>query len=210
MSNHVNLQDNFSFGPKFLINKLLNQKFEQQTEWTSMTGLSDVAKYKGDGTEVSNPKAPFAIVFRPNQLTKKKCMKASLEEYNYGCLRNLRKGSHLYQIYAVHEPVKAIDVKKPTYGINKEVTKEGTLHLIGHIILDSMFHDSKFIDEQVHFRHVLWEEETRVLKKPEWADKTKLDRAFLETNGAGKYQYAFPDSALHPKRRLKRKTAIEA
>jgi len=59
--------------------------------------------------------------------------------------------------------------------------------------MDSEFIDSRFIDEKVGFHHVLWEKEAEVLKKPEWVDRSVINRTFRQNDGATKYMYAFPD-----------------
>lgn len=185
MSTHINSMPKFSFGVAYIIQSLLYKKFKHLTDWPNMTGLSDVAKFKNDGTEVKNPKAPFALVFQPSSKLQKKCVEFDFEGDNYGCLSRIPINKRLYKIFAVHEPV-----------IGREL-KDSDLKLIGKLRTASHFRASKFVDEQVGFRHVFWEEEIRVLKKTStWGNRSVITPKFQQNDGAAKYKSVFPDGKV--------------
>lgn len=172
-SNHVNALPSYQFGAQYLQLKILVNKFSGYDVRTNMVGLSDLAKFKNDGTAVASPKAPFALVFKPNPSLTTFCRDAPLIGENFGCFQQIAKGTLLYTIYYVEEPVAKSDVTG------------STLKLQGTMTSDSGFISSKFMDQTVQFRHVLWDEEVKTLDKEEW--NTKLDDTFMREDGASKW-----------------------
>lgn len=114
MSNHINKIPPFNFGKTFIKEKSITKKFLDYDEHVNMVGLSDLAKYKNDGTRVSSPLAPFALVFKPNEDLVQLCYRAPLEGSNFGCFRKIAKGTKLYDIFYVESPTRKKDVTKNT------------------------------------------------------------------------------------------------
>jgi len=173
-SNHVDDLPKFMTGAAWLQLKALIAKFKGYDDKVNMVGLSDLAKYKSDGTSESSPKAPFAIVLKPNPNLKQMCQNAPLEGENFGCFSKIAKGTLLYNIYYVDGPVKKSDVTP------------STLKKLGTMTSDSEFVSSKFMDETVQFRHVFWADEVKALGKEEW--NNSLDGAFMKEDGASKWE----------------------
>ena len=182
LSTHISKIPEFAFGYDYIVTKLLHQKWESVTDWQNMVGTSDVAHYKQDGTKITQPKAPFSLIFEPYSDLTKKCLNYNFDKDTYGCLQRLEPETKMYRIIAVAEPKLRGDIKK-------EDLKE-----IGMVVLKSNWTNSKFADTEVTFRHTFWEEEVEVLgKKGTWDNKELIDKAFQRDDGPDKYIKNFPD-----------------
>ena len=153
---------------------ILGYKFSGFEKNVNMVGLSDLAKYRNNGEKVYNPSAPFALVFKPNPALTSMCHRAPLEGSNFGCLKDIIKGTLLYTIYYVDEP------------IDKKDVQASDLKLLGTMKSDSEFISSRFMDEEVQFKHVFWTDEIEVLGKQSW--NTKITKEFAREDGASKWE----------------------
>lgn len=179
LSNHVQVIPDFKMSQAWASLKILMSKFLAFTKHPNMVGLSDLAKYTNKGEKVANPKAPFEIVFKPNPAMTKMCHNVPLEGDAFGCLKDIAKGTLLYTIYYVDEP------------IEKKDAKASDLKLLGTMTSDSEFISSKFMDEIVQFKHVFWADEVKILNKQSWDDK--ITNSFSQEDGAPKWK-AFLDA----------------
>lgn len=185
LSNHLSTLPRFGFGGDFMKLKALNAKFQAYDAHPNMTGLSDLAKFKNDGTKVDNPTTPFSLVFVPNPVLTKMCENAPLEGENFGCLKDIAEGTLLYTIWCSPWPVAKKDVKR------------GTLQNIGTVTSASKFISSKFMDEVVQFKHVFWDDEIKALGKNAWPSwDTIVTKEFAQEDGVQKYDELL---ALHAK-----------
>ena len=173
-SNHVSDLPTFKLDPNWLPLKVLSSKFKGFDNNINMVGLSDLAKYKNNGQAVANPKAPFALVFKPNPKLTKMCTGVLLEGQNFGCLKDIAKGTLLYTIYYVAEPT------------DKRSVTMNSLKKLGVMMSDSKFISSKFMDEVVQFKHVFWADEVKALNKQSW--NNKISDTFAREDGAEKWE----------------------
>jgi hypothetical protein len=129
-TNVFNLIDNGDF-----TQKALAAKFASVTSMVSSVGVKDIAQYDESGKEISEPKFPFKLIFRPSSDVANKfpdTFDMSFTEQ----LKTITPGTVIYNVYAIDEP--GCDEKK-----------------IGHIKITTNLITSNFGDEKLFFRHGL-------------------------------------------------------
>lgn len=179
LSNHVSALPSINFSTKFLTLTLLNKRFSKMDSVTNVVGLSDFVKNMNDGTSISEPKAPFALVFQPASGVQKLCENDKIVNGGYGCFDKIKSGTLLYTVWYVDTMV------------NKTSVNSTTLKKFGTIVTESEFIRSKFMDESVQFRHVFWADEVKALNKPEWGGEN-MSNDFKKNDGAEKWEGKFP------------------
>lgn len=111
----------------------LSRKFATVTNYITSIGLSDFAKYGGDGQEVANPVFPFELRFAPNRA---------------GVTNNTTK-DFLTQLKGVPANSVVYDV----YGYDKPPQMGGVEIHIGALQIDGKFTTSNFGDREFYVRH---------------------------------------------------------
>lgn len=153
--------------------QLLGKKFHIQSSYPGSLGTSEFASVNQDGSKVTSPNYPWALLFQPNPDLSK--LMASNTNPNIGSvLSNILAGNEvLYKVFAIDQPESLI----PIY--------------LGYIRLESAFHQSKFADHTLFFKHTFIEED--FILKPEW--KTWFGDSSLkrwETMGRAIYEPYMP------------------
>ena len=163
--------------------KAIKKKFSAWDEIVSMVGLSTFSMYEQDGTKVSVPKAPFALVLQPNPELTKKCEGVPMDGSAYGCLSTIPVGTVLYRIYGVADPIQPKELKKTD------------MKLLGEMINTSIFTKSKFGDEQLQFTHDFMTREFEQLNKTNSWKKVVSgpdNEVFRQQEGVEKYEAFLP------------------
>jgi len=168
LTSHVG---DFSSGSaSFLFNRL-RARFAEASNFPTMIGLSDLAKYQEDGSVVENPEFPFRLVFHPianwhNFFPDSPPTTTFQEQLS----SNLKPGP-LYQIYAQVSPDDA-----PTKVIQ-----------IGQLDLTTTPTSSYFGDLYLFFQHHRFEDD--VVYKPDWGPKALAIMQAQRDAGT----YVYPD-----------------
>ncbi|GMI08461.1 hypothetical protein TrLO_g4657 [Triparma laevis f. longispina] len=145
-SNHL------SVGGLGTAENLLKKKFETSgSNWVNMVGLSDMARYAEDGSEVSDEdiKFPFQLLLIPTDEMASKFP----DEYEKPLIEQLRtigSGTTLYELHA-KEDYDAAPV------------------LIGRLTTTSTIESSVFADSKLFLKHQIMEEDFAL--RPEWTER---------------------------------------
>jgi len=153
--------------------QLLGKKFHIQSSFPGSLGTSEFASVNQDGTKVASPNYPWALLFQPN-LALSKAMASNSNPIIGSVLSDMLAGNEvLYKVFAIDQPESLI----PIY--------------IGYLRLESVFHQSKFSDHTLFFKHTFIEED--FILKPEW--KTWFGDSSMkrwETMGSSIYESYMP------------------
>jgi hypothetical protein len=128
--------------------QLLSRRFISMTPFISSMGVYELSAIDQEGKKEENPKFPFKMLFRPNEIVKSKFSKDYTEHY-VSQLKSIKAGTILYEVYA-HESPECAEEK------------------IGYIELRSDLISSKFGDEKLMFRHTLLDSDIEA--QPSWTD----------------------------------------
>jgi hypothetical protein len=177
LSNHNPLRDDVDMA----LHDLFIGNFDKVDPRSMLLGVSSMATASQDGTAVSEPNFPFALVMVPSpELNYVRCtFKDSISQ-----LRNLESaghgaGSKLYDVYAVHDP----ETNPTPDSVNK----------IGSLVLDTAFTPSTYGDTQLFFRHTFFQTELNVLSQADESDRAMRwshhvnNEEHYKTEGAGLY-----------------------
>jgi hypothetical protein len=177
LCNHIPLRDTIAgalkdtFGPGF---------FAKADPHAMLVGVSQMASHQQDGSQVSKPHFPFALVLNPTPALN--YVKCDFNNYT-SQLQNLEAaglaspGQVLYEVHAVREP-------PPEKG-----PSASSLQHIGSLVLDSPFSTSTFGDTELFFRHTFFQEELEILKALD-ADRALGWARYLIAEDGGKKEGA--------------------
>ncbi len=135
--------------PLGILPKIQFIKFGEATQFTTMIGLLDVAKYDQEGNEVEKPIFPYKITFRPSKEVSNLFPDFFNQTYTEQ-LKQIPKNIKLYDVLAMEKP-------------STEAVKIGSLY--GR----SKFVTSKWGDTSLFFRHDDMEHDFKI--HPEWRPK---------------------------------------
>jgi len=133
-------------------------------------GSSDTAKWKEDGTEISDEDInfPFMLRFKPKRgLPETDGNSRFFEQLNENGTNPIPNNTTLFDVYALAKPPK--NVRDPTSAPEDEVK-------IGKIINTTPFTQSLWGDERLFFSHTELEEDLQL--RPEWNVEGKKIRKF--------------------------------
>eukprot|EP00928_Gymnodinium_smaydae_P097556 TRINITY_DN8867_c0_g1_i1.p1 TRINITY_DN8867_c0_g1~~TRINITY_DN8867_c0_g1_i1.p1 ORF type:complete len:598 (-),score=54.80 TRINITY_DN8867_c0_g1_i1:258-2051(-) len=135
----------------------------------TFTGLADFATLAQNAEAEERVVAPYALViFPPEKLrTRKIAFVADIFEQ----VKTFDAGDHLYEIYAVPEPLDASRVKHPRGSVWRNARLEDcpnpkAIWRVGDIFLSAPFTLSDYADQKLFFQHHAFEGDLRI--RPEW------------------------------------------
>ncbi|TPX61984.1 hypothetical protein SpCBS45565_g07121 [Spizellomyces sp. 'palustris'] len=152
--------------PKELKTKV-GKKFNQRvSNYSEMTGTSDLAKFTADGKPVPQPKAPFQIWMvpaaglkaNPPPLTPETASANFASHFNA-----IPEGSTIYSIWAIPEPQSPYKVDT----VYHPETLPNAAH-IADVVSDSKFTPSYYGDAHLHFKHTSFDTDLEL--RPEWGE----------------------------------------
>eukprot|EP01123_Difflugia_compressa_P000440 TRINITY_DN1051_c0_g1_i1.p1 TRINITY_DN1051_c0_g1~~TRINITY_DN1051_c0_g1_i1.p1 ORF type:complete len:354 (+),score=62.81 TRINITY_DN1051_c0_g1_i1:28-1062(+) len=149
LTNHVG---DLSNSAGFLLSKL-RQRFASASDYPVFIGLSDLASYQDDGTEVANPVFPFRLIFHPYINWHNFYPDTQPSTTFQQQLESTLTPGNLYHIYAQIEP---------------EDTMSQFIK-IGDIILTSPGSTSLFGDSLMFFQHTRFESDVNY--RNDWGPK---------------------------------------
>eukprot|EP01123_Difflugia_compressa_P000441 TRINITY_DN1051_c0_g2_i1.p1 TRINITY_DN1051_c0_g2~~TRINITY_DN1051_c0_g2_i1.p1 ORF type:complete len:339 (+),score=62.57 TRINITY_DN1051_c0_g2_i1:3-1019(+) len=167
LTNHVG---DLSSSAGYILNKL-RQTFASASNYPVFIGLSDLASYQDDGTEVNNPVFPFRLIFHPYTNWHNFYPDTQPSSTFQQQLASTLTPSNLYHIYAQVEPEDTIN----------QFIK------IGDITLTSTASTSLFGDSLMFFQHTRFEND--VDYRPEWGPKAQTIMAAQRSVD----NYVYPD-----------------
>ncbi len=141
-SNHIAKADGIALS-------ILNYKFSEATKWTTMIGLSDMAKYDQDGNILQDPIIPYKLIFRPTADAKNLFTDYFSQTFTEE-LKKIPVDMVLYNVLAVAQP-------------DTDPVK------IGSLVVKKQFVTSKWGDKELFFRHGLMDDDLKL--HPEWTPK---------------------------------------
>lgn len=150
--------------------RLARSAFAAASEWPTMLGLSDFARYTQDGNAVASPEFPFRLVFHPTLAYHQKFNQTKPSaEVLVELAKGLAAGTVLYEIYAQHDP------------------RYDTLTPIGTLKLMTPATTSMFGDKTMFLQHV--RKESDFALRPQWLEPAKEIVRFQQSQS----QFFFPD-----------------
>lgn len=167
LTNHV---PDLSSNADFALQKLRG-KFAEASDWPTMLGLSDFAKYDENGRNSSATKSPFRLVFHPTTAVRNSFGDSpSSIDFEYVIAKGLKPGT-IYTVYAQDQP----------FHTPNQYT------VIGRIDLTGVPTTSGFSDQFLFFQHTRMEDDFAL--NPSWVPYAQQ----IIKNQQSVDHYTFPD-----------------
>jgi len=158
--------------------KLLFDKFSRYDDMPSLIGISDLGDYTEAGVKESTMKTPMVIYWQPNPAVVTLCANVPINGDFFGCLPTLKKGTVLYKLYGINNPLTTSELK---------AAGPSAIIPLGNLVLTSDgAKQSIFADEKVHFRHTYWQEELKNTNNADWDAISRNDEFKLDA-GCNRY-----------------------
>jgi hypothetical protein len=147
-------------------------KFATASEWPSMIGLSNVARWDQNGFNSTRPNFPYRLVIHPNSQ-----VRSSFPSTDTGkpvvleLMNRLSSSTRLYDIYAQDSPLQP----------------NGKLFKIGYIELQSRPTTSFFGDRHYFHQHTFFEDD--LAQKSQWYDDAQEDVSRQEDPSGARFRY---------------------
>jgi len=143
----------------FILEKL-RARFAEASDYPVMIGISDLAKFSDNGTEIQTPVFPFRLIFHPENSWHTFYPDTQPSVTFQTQLESTLKPGPLYQVYAQIEP-------------DDDISK---FVKIGNISLTSTATTSHFGDTLMFFQHTRMEDD--LMYRPDWAAKAQAILAY--------------------------------
>jgi hypothetical protein len=147
MSNHVPPAE----GAKLVVAK----KFEQATICATHVGLSDFARFDGNGRK-HDPKIPYKLFFVPTKGVQQSAGQKTIDQL----LKELSfpRGTKIFDVYACGSPS-----SHETIGVTTLEETCGSPHSLGPMTTTGQCVESDYGDQSLHIRHTRIEEDWEVM-----------------------------------------------
>jgi len=157
------------------VNQKLFSTFGKASQWPTLLGLSDFARWDEDGNEEAEPNFPFRLVFHPSTAVHTLFPSGPQQGDTYFIdqfEQQLRPGL-IYHVYAQATPL------------------SDDVDYIGDLIATSKFSGSNYGDKDMFYQHTRMEAD--IALRPEWKDP--MDQ-ILADQRAVTSGYVYPDLAF--------------